>query len=81
MYEYYDNNLQTNILVSSVLTPITNYEYESKLEEDKRNIFVLKEDYITIAIDDLKEIMECEKGSTQYMSKTLKRGDNIRLYS
>ena len=61
--------------------PVTNLQYEDKLQEDKRNIFVLKEDYITIAIDDLKEIMECEKGSTQYMSKTLKRGDNIRLYS
>ena len=61
--------------------PVSNLQYEDKLQEDKRNIFVLKEDYITIAIDDLKEIMEYEKGSTQYMSKTLKRGENIRLYS
>ena len=61
--------------------PVTNLQYEDKLQEDKRNIFVLKDDYISIAIDDLKEIMECEKGSTQYVSKTLKRGENIRLYS
>ena len=50
------------------------------LENKKRNIFLLKPQYINVAIDDLEEMMIYEKGSTQYKSKTLKRADNIRLY-
>lgn len=61
--------------------PITNYEYELKVEDDKRNINVLKPKYVNLVLDDLKGIMEYKKGSTQYVSETLKRGDNIRLYS
>ena len=80
-YGYYDNNLQTTILLSSILTPITNYEYENKLEEDKRNIFVLKPQYLNVVFNDMEEIMKYKKGSTQYVSRTSKRGDNIRLFS
>jgi len=81
-YEYYDSNLQIRTLISSnsLLTPITNYEYESKIENDKRNIFVLKPQYLNIVFNDMEEIMQYKKGSTQYMSRTLKRGENIRLF-
>jgi len=82
-YQYYDNNLETTVQIpsTSVLKPITNYEYESQLEDDKRNIFVLKPTYLNVVLNDLEEIMPYKKGSTQYVSRTLKRGDNIRLYS
>jgi hypothetical protein len=81
-YEYYDSNLQIRTLISSnsFLTPITNYEYESKIEDDKRNIFVLKPQYLNIVFNDMEEIMQYKKGSTQYVSRTLKRGENIRLF-
>jgi hypothetical protein len=81
-YEYYDSNLQVRTLISSnsLLTPITNYEYESKIENDKRNIFVLKPQYLNIVFNDMEEIMQYKKGSTQYVSRTLKRGENIRLF-
>jgi len=61
--------------------PITNYEYESELEDAKRIINVLKPKYISLVIDDLNGIMEYKKGSTQYVNRTLKRGDNIKLYN
>ena len=82
-YEYYDGNLENEVTLpaSSILTPITNYEYESQLEDDKRNIFILKPRYLNIAFNDLEEIMKYKKGSSQYISRTLKRGDNIRLYN
>jgi hypothetical protein len=82
-YNYYDNNLQLNVQIPSndIIKPITNYEYENKLEEDKRNIFVLKPQYLNIVFNDMEEIMKYKKGSTQYVSRTLKKGDNIRLYS
>ena len=81
-YEYYDTNLNIIVTIpaSSILTPITNYEYESQLEDDKRNIFVLKPRYLNIVFNDMEEIMKYKKGSSQYVSRTLKKGDNIRLY-
>jgi hypothetical protein len=63
------------------VVPITNYEYEERLENDKRNIFLLKPKYLNVVFDDLDEMMVYEKGSTQYVSETLKRGDNIRLFN
>jgi len=63
------------------VTSVTNYDYELKLQDDRRNIFVLKPRYLNIAKDDLKEMMEYKKGSTQYKSKTLKTADNIRLFT
>ena len=82
-YGYYDNDQGVNnyIASTSFLTPVTNYEYESQLEDDKRNIFVLKPQYLNVVFNDMDEIMTYKKGSTQYVSRTLKRGDNIRLYS
>ena len=36
--------------------------------------------YLNIIKDDLKELMTYKEGSTQYLSKTLKIAENIRLY-
>ena len=76
---FYDNDLETQVTKTPVKS-VTNYEYETLIEDDKRNIFLLKPDYINVVKDDMEEIMTYRKGSTQYMSGTLKKGDNIRLY-
>lgn len=79
---YYDDfTEEKNITVSDITIPITNYEYEDKIENEKRNIFVLKPKYLSIVFDDMKEIMVYEEGSSQYKTRTLKTADNIRLYS
>ena len=65
---------------TSLLTPITNYQYEEKIEDDKRNIFLLKPLYVSLVIDDLSDMMKYKKGSTEYISKSLKKAENIRLY-
>jgi hypothetical protein len=62
------------------ISTITNYQYEEKLQTERRNIFLLESRYLNVVKDDLEEMMEYEKGSTQYMSRTLKRGENIRLF-
>ena len=79
-FSYYDELSSSLITRSDAAIPVTNYEYEEKLQEDKRNIFLLKPRYLNVVFDDLEEIMAYEKGSTQYVSETLKRGDNIRIY-
>ena len=60
--------------------PVTNYEYEQKINEGKRNIYLLKPRFIQVVRDDLEDLMTYEEGSTQYVSETLKRAENIRLY-
>ena len=62
------------------VTPITNYEYEEQINDAKRSIFLLKSEYLSIVFNDMDDIMRYKKGSSQYVSGTLKRGDNIRLY-
>ena len=79
---YYDWYAGGEITKSSsdIVVSVTNYEYENKKEEEKRSIFALKPRYLNIIKDDMKELMTYKKGSTQYLDKTLKRGENIRLY-
>jgi hypothetical protein len=77
---YFDFYIDVTETLTNIAIPVTNYEYEEKLEEDKRNIFILKPTYLNIVLNDMKEIMAYKKGSSQYVSETLKKGDNIRLY-
>ena len=79
---YYDSGLQKEVTVISnkFTTEVTNYEYENQLENDKRNIYILKTNYLNVVFNDLDSVMKYKKGSQQYVSETLKRGDNIRLY-
>ena len=77
---YYDDALGQHVRATDVALPVTNYTYEERLNNDKRNIFVLKASYLNIVFDDLEEIMEYKKGSTQYVSETLVQGDNIRPF-
>ena len=79
---YYDYNTgQEKIILSrDCTTAVTNYEYEAEIEDDKRNIFLLETRYLNVIRNDLDAAMPYKKGSTQYVSETLKRADNIRLY-
>ena len=76
-YDYYDAEMKTK---SNITRPVTNYEYEEKLENKKREIFVLKQEYLTVVLDDVDDIMPYEKGSTEYIDRNLKKAENIRLY-
>mgnify|MGYP000240608270 CR=1 FL=1 len=78
---YYDYFIDSQVDTGNIAVPVTNYEYEDKLENDKRNIFILKSRYLNVVIDDMEDIMPYKKGSSQYVSETLKKADNIRLTS
>lgn len=76
---YYDSNLNEQIFKGNITKPVTNYEYEVRLDEKKRTIFLLKNRYLQLVFDDLETVMTYKKGSTQYVSRTLKRADNTRI--
>tara|TARA_R100001463_G_scaffold89607_1_gene144353 strand:- start:67 stop:735 length:669 start_codon:yes stop_codon:yes gene_type:complete len=76
-YDYYDAEMKT---ASNITRPVTNYQYEEKLENKKREIFILKQEYLTVILDDIEDLMPYEKGSTEYLNENLKKAENIRLY-
>lgn len=78
---FYDYFIDKQIDANNITVPITNYEYEEKIENEKRNIYLLKSTYLNIVLNDMNEIMPYKEGSSQYISEDLKRGDNIKIYS
>ncbi len=77
-YEYYDDNSYHTIPAANMTKAVTNYEYEMNKEDEKRNIFLLKPDYLNVVFNDLDDFMPYKKGAAQYVSDTLKKGENIR---
>ena len=77
---YFDDLSEQQVIRTDIASPVTNYTHESEINEKKRNIFLLKPIYLNIIIDDLEELISNKKGSTQFLSRTLVQGDNIRLY-
>ena len=79
--EFYDDRLERYTTVSNITTEVTNKAYEIKIENEKRNIYLLKKEYINLILNDMSQSMKYKEGSTQYVSETLVKGENIRLYS
>jgi len=77
---YFDPGRGEEMISDGVARPVTYYEWESKKENEKRSINLLKPKYLGLVLDDIERLMPYKKGSTQYVSRTLKRGDNIRLF-
>ena len=78
---YYDSTLQTQVSTVKNKISFTNYAYEEALEDDKRNIFLVRPEFLSLIKNDLDDIMPYPEGSSQYVSDNLVRGDNIRLYT
>ncbi len=83
--KFLDSNLGTYTEIGGAGNPITsevtNYEYEVDLQDKKRQIYLLKQNYLNIILTDMDRMMPYKTGSTQYVSETLVRGENIKIYS
>ena len=77
--KYYDDG--SLVSATNITEAVTNYEYEEKIQNSRRNIFILKPIYVTLAINSIEELMPYKAGSSQFVSENLVKGDNIRLYS
>ena len=71
----------SGMVTQNPVVEVTNYQYEEQLNDSKRNIFLLKDIYLNVIIDDFQDLMTYKKGSSQYKTETLKTADNIRLYT
>ena len=69
----------TNLLITvSPIEGITYRTYEERLQEDKRNINLLKPEYLSIVMDDIETLLDYEQ-STEYINPVLKRASNPNL--
>ena len=69
----------TNSLVDGrPVKAVTFYDYENSQNDKKRNINVLKQEFLGIFIKDFERIMKYDK-SSQYVNRRLKRTENPRI--
>ena len=57
---------------------ITNYEYETRLNEEKRNINILRKEYLNQFVDDMKSLMTYSK-SSEYLDENLIQTENTNI--
>ena len=57
---------------------ISNYEYETRLNNEKRNIFVLREEYIQEFLNDMREIMTYDV-SSEYVNRNMIQTENTNI--
>ena len=78
---YFDTGLGVQQTVTTeIVTEITNQVYEDELNDAKRNINIIKPRFIGLIIEEIEKAMKYPKGSTQYVSKKVVKGENIRIY-
>ena len=78
--KYYDNTLATYVTKSgtSVITGITNYVHETRLNDDKRFIYVLKGEFLQEFLNDFRDIMIYGK-SSQFVDDTTVQTENLNI--
>ena len=71
------NNVSANL---NPVVGISNYEYETRLNDEKRNIYVLREGYIQTFLNDIREIMTYDESSEFIDERTIQtENTNITL--
>ena len=64
----------------SSIKQVTFLEHETDLNDAKRNINILKSEYLGLFLENFREIMEYQK-SSQFINQDLKKTENPRLIS
>ena len=67
----------TTYSVNSV-TSVSNFQHEVSKNDAKRNIYLVRPEYVGTVINDMREIMTYTD-SSQYINRKLKKGDNLRM--
>ena len=65
---------ESEILDSDVTLEVTNKEYEDKIQDGLRNIYILRPIFLQTFLNDVDEIMEYPKKSSSYIGDKLKQG-------
>lgn len=65
----------------SPITSVTNFEYETELNDEKKQIDLVRPEYTQRIVEEIKEFLAYKPDSSQYISSKLKRVDNIKKKS
>ena len=74
---YYDNGNKT-VSGTNVRTGVSNYIYETRLNDKKRNIYLLKPSYLQQFLNDFREVMIYGRTS-QYVDDDLIKTENTNI--
>lgn len=72
------SKLNNALVTVSPVKSVTNYEYEINENEKKRKIRILKPQYLSVVITDMRNIMRYDK-SSQYLDQNTKQSYNPSL--
>ena len=78
--QFWDSGLEQVVTKYNITRPVTNFEYEMRLNDEKRGIYVLRPSYLQQLLNDMRREMRYAK-SSQYVNARTKKGDNIRVKS
>ena len=78
--QFWDSGLEQVVTKYNITRPVTNFEYEMRLNDEKRGIYVLRPSYLQQLLNDMRREMRYAK-SSQYVDARTKKGDNIRVKS
>ena len=78
VFKYYDTNGIVEVKGTNVRTGISNYDYEVRLNEEKRSIFVLKPEYLQQFLNDFRDIMLYGQ-SSQTINDNLMKTENTNI--
>lgn len=79
---YFDSGTQNRQVTATAITSaVSNLTYETRLQDERRNIYLIKPSYVQNIVQDIFDQNQYKDGSTQYIDENLVKGDNIRLYT
>ena len=78
VFKYYDTNGIVEVKGTNVRTGVSNYDYEVRLNEEKRSIFVLKSEYLQQFLSDFRDIMLYGQ-SSQTINDNLIKTENTNI--
>ena len=73
-----DDKTEYTVTADKIARAVTNLEYEYKKNEEKREIDVLKNSYVQIFINDLRDIVRYDKSSS-YITSSLAGTENTEV--
>ena len=73
-----DDKNEYTVATDNIARPVTNYEYETIKNDESRKIDVLRNSYLTIFVDDFKEVIRYSKNS-HYMKGVIATTENTNI--
>ena len=79
-FKFTDDDEVKTLSGANILTSVSTYQFEIQKNDSKRNIYVLRSNYLQTVFSDMRDIMTYTN-SSQYIDNRTKKGENLRILS